>query len=395
MLNYFYTGTFVSAQTNVLPVIQSLELFDSLFIPYPFINERYGHTQFNWAGGMEHQTNTFLFNFHHELMAHELAHQWVGDMITCGNWHEIWLNEGFATYWTGLTYNYLFNGYYWPIWKRMQIDNIISLPDGSVYCSDTTSVSRIFDGRLSYQKGAMLLHMLRWVIGDSAFYTGMKNYLTDANLAFGYACSDDFITHMEAVSDTSLTEFFNDWLYGEGHPIYSIACIISEPDNDMSLTINQTQSHNSVSFFEMPVPLEFKDATHDTIVVFGNSFSGQQYSVNVGFKPDSMKFDPDMWLVAIIDTVLIIQPLPLDPPAVSSIIAFPNPVTDFLNIDFNGIKPQNIEIFDVRGVLVNSLVSADTSGTGVKINFSGIAQGIYCLKVILGNETFIRKIIKI
>jgi len=120
ILNYSYPESLADAQLYSSDIIPSMELFDSLFIIYPFVNERYGMTQFNWGGGMEHQTMTFLHNFGFELMTHELAHQWVGDMITCSNWHDIWLNEGFATYWTGLSYNFLFNGYWWPIWKRMQ-----------------------------------------------------------------------------------------------------------------------------------------------------------------------------------------------------------------------------------------------------------------------------------
>lgn len=391
VLNYVYPETFASAQTNVLPVIQSLELYDSLFILYPFSNERYGHTQFNWAGGMEHQTNTFLFYFQHELMAHELAHQWVGDMITCGNWHDIWLNEGFATYWTGLTYNYLFSGYYWPNWKQMQIDNIVSQPDGSVYCSDTTDINRIFDGRLSYQKGGMLLHMLRWVIGDSAFYTGMKNYLSDANLAYGYACSDDFIAHMDAAGDTDLTEFFNDWLYGEGYPTYSISCVCSAINNDISVAINQSQSHASVSYFEMPVSIEFMDATHDTVVKFINGFSGQQYTINIGFKPDSVKFDPDMWLVAVLDTIILNIPEYLEQGTVS---VFPNPVSDFLTVEFSGHQIRNADIYDIRGKLILS-ISKSTVADKLSIKMNDLSGGIYLLKAILDDKVVIKKIAKI
>jgi aminopeptidase N len=391
ILNYVYPETYAAAQANVLPVIQSMELYDSLFIPYPFMNERYGHTQFNWAGGMEHQTNTFLIHFQHELMAHELSHQWVGDMITCGNWHDIWLNEGFATYWTGLTYNFLFNGYYWPIWKKNQIDNIVSAPDGSVYCSDTTSVSRIFNGRLSYAKGGMLLHMLRGVIGDSAFFAGMKNYLSDANLAYGYACSDDFITHMEAASDTTLTEFFNDWLYGEGYPIYAINCEYSIVNDDLTVTINQSQSHSSVSYFEMPVPLEFRNAANDTIVVFNNSFYGQQYIIDVGFIPDSVKFDPEMWLVATVDTVLLNI---TDYESDGTINVFPNPVSDFLNVDFAGTNISSVQIMDVRGMLVKSIEITSSSKSSV-IDLSGVAKGVYLLKVTTEENTFLKKIVKL
>ncbi|HNW97624.1 MAG TPA: M1 family aminopeptidase [Bacteroidales bacterium] len=391
VLNHVYPENYSNALSNALNVVPSLELYDSLFIPYPYSNERYGQTQFNWGGGMEHQTNTFLCDFGHELMAHELAHQWVGDMITCGNWHEIWLNEGFATYWTGLTYNFLFNGVYWKQWKQIQIDDIVSQPDGSVYCTDTTSVNRIFDGRLSYKKGGMLLHMLRWVIGDSAFFAGMKNYLTDADLAYNYACSDDFITHMETAGDTDLTEFFNDWLYGEGYPTYAINCYVSSSGNDMTIVINQSQSHSSVSYFEMPVPLEFKNATHDTIVVFNNSFSGQQYALNLGFRPDSVKFDPELWIVSANNIANVSTP---EIDYVESINIFPNPAEDILNIDYKGMNIESIEIYDVKGSLIKSIITEGMNGY-LDIDISSFAEGIYSVKIKSADKIFYRKISKI
>ena len=391
ILNYVFPENITDAQTYSKDVILSMELFDSLFITYPFANERYGMTQFKWGGGMEHQTMTFLVNFGFELMTHELAHQWVGDMVTCGNWHDIWLNEGFATYWTGLSYNYLFNGYYWPFWKQMQIDDITSEPDGSVYCIDTTNIGRIFDSRLSYEKGAMVLHMLRWTIGDSAFYSGFKNYLTDTNSAYGYACSSDFITHMENASGISLTEFFNDWLYDEGYPIYSISCSFSPTDNNVQVTINQTQSHASVSFFEMPVPLEFKDATHDTIIVFDNTFSGQQYTVDPGFRPDSVLFDPELWIVTTNDTVIMNVD---EYSEMQNILVYPNPVTDFLNIDISGLKVEDAGIYDIRGKFVHSAFVMNSQGI-LQINMKNLSSGIYFLKAMIDDKSLVKKITKL
>jgi aminopeptidase N len=390
IFNHTYPEYFVQGQSDAQSIVNVMELYDSLFIPYPFIKERYGMTQFGWGGGMEHQTNTFINSFAYEVMAHELAHQWTGDMITCGNWHEIWLNEGFATYWTGLSYEHLFNGYYWPIWKHNQISYITSQPDGSVYCADTTDVNRVFDSRLTYSKGAMILHMLRWVIGDSAFYAGMKGYLTDTNLAYNYACSDDFITHMETASGKNLTEFFSDWLYNQGYPIYAINCSLASTTDDIQVTINQTQSDPSVSFFKLPVPLKFKDATHDTIIVFDNTFSGQQYTINPGFKPDSILFDPELWIVSANDTVIMNT---IEYSLQQNILVYPNPVTDFLQVHFSGYHFQHAEIYDIRGMLVRSANQLTAQGE-LKIKMSDLANGIYFLKATFDNKDLIRKITK-
>jgi aminopeptidase N len=392
VLNYIFPECIADAQNRMPALIQSMELYENLFTPYPFAKERYGHAQFGRGGGMEHQTMSFVNSFAQELLAHELAHQWTGDMITLGNWHEIWLNEGFATYWQGLTYYYLYP-VYWHGWLQTQITKITSQPNGSVYCYDTTDFNRIFDGRLSYSKGAMLLHMLRWVIGDSAFYTGMKSYLSDTNLTYKYACSDNFISHMETASDTTLTEFFNDWLYGEGYPKYSILCNVSSTSNDIQLTINQTQSDpSSVSFFKMPVPVKFKDATHDTIIVFKNTFSGQQYNINLGFRPDSVIFDPDLWIVSANDTTILGTK---EYNFSNEISVFPNPVSDFLNINCSGRQFQKAEIYDINGRLVHTIISNISANTNYKINLSDLSRGIYFLKAIIDNDVLIKKITKL
>jgi aminopeptidase N len=169
VLNYVYPEDLTYAQSNTPGIISIIQLYDSLTITYPFFKEKYGHCQFGWGGGMEHQTMTYLVSFDYSLMAHECAHQWFGDMVTCGSWEDIWLNEGFATYWQGMTVEH-YDPSNWMGWKQSQRDYIISQPDGSVLCTDTTDVGRIFDGRLTYSKGAYLLHMLRWTVGDAAFF---------------------------------------------------------------------------------------------------------------------------------------------------------------------------------------------------------------------------------
>jgi len=259
VLNYVYPEDSVMLRTRAAEVLPSITLFEDLFTPYPFRAEKYGQAQFGWGGGMEHQTMTFLGKgaFNVETMAHELAHQWFGDMITCGSWQDIWLNEGFATYCAGLRYENI-DQFYWPIWKNNVISFVCYKPDGSVFCDDTTTVDRIFDSRLSYCKGAMLLHMLRWVVGDEDFFSGVQNYLNDPALQHGFALTPDFIAHMEASSGRDLTGFFNDWYTGQGFPTYSVS-YSQLPDYTVSVSIAQSQSHASVNFFELPVPLQFKE----------------------------------------------------------------------------------------------------------------------------------------
>jgi len=176
ILNFVYPENLEKAKTETPVTAEMIALYNRLIGEYPFADEKYGHAQFGWGGGMEHQTMSFMYNFGFELVAHELAHQWFGDYITCGSWQDIWLNEGFATYLSGLVYENLLDGYWWPQFKKLNVERIVSQPGGSVYVKDTTNIETIFSGRLSYSKGAWILHMLRWTLGDEAFFEGMKSY---------------------------------------------------------------------------------------------------------------------------------------------------------------------------------------------------------------------------
>lgn len=294
ILNYVYPEDVAAAQSQTAAMVPVMEFYDSLLVTYPFANEKYGQCEFDWGGGMEHQTMTFCTGFDEPLLAHELAHSWFGNKVTCGSWEDIWLNEGFATYMEGLTQQSLYPQN-WQSWKQDYLNYIVSDPGGSVKVSDTTDVNRIFDSRLTYAKGAYLLHMLRWKLGDAAFFTALKNYLNDPQLAYGFAKTPDLKQRLESASGQDLTAFFNQWYYNEGYPTYNIRWYTL--GKTFNARIKQTQSHPSVSYFQMPVPIQLKDATHDTTVVFNNTANGQWFAVNLSFIPTQVVLDPQLWLI--------------------------------------------------------------------------------------------------
>ncbi len=374
IVNYVYPESLSSAQSSTGVTVDIMNLFTQLFEEYPFADEKYGHAQFGWGGGMEHTTVSFMGGFSRDLIAHELAHQWFGNKITCGSWKDIWLNESFATYLTGLTTENLDGDAAFKNWRIFNINSAISQPDGSVYLSDadTTSVSRIFNGRLSYRKGAVVLHMLHKKLGDAVFFQGMKNYLTDPNLAYGYAKTPDFISKMESASGMDLTEFFNDWIYNQGHPSYSLKWYQPQSDQ-LKITLNQTQSHSSVSFFEAPLPVKVIGTNNEELdLILDNSYNGEEFLENVSFTVASIQIDPDFHLISSNNSsVLNID----DEFANNSFTIYPNPTAGELVIENpNDQKIKNIMIYNTLGQLVLQQQSDS-------INVSEFTSGVYYIKI--------------
>jgi aminopeptidase N len=371
ILNYIYPEYLTTAQLKRAETPDIMSFYNKKFITYPFASEKYGHAQFGWSGGMEHQTMSFMNNLDYELVAHEMAHQWFGDYITLASWHDIWLNEGFATYLTGLVFENLQNGVWWPGWKSNQVSRITSSAGGSVYVADTTDIYRIFNGRLSYSKGAYLLHMLRWEMGDELFFLGMKNYLTDPTIANGFASQEKFVKHMEAASDTSLTEFFKDWYYGEGYPIFQLT-YFPDPLNPMKqkLRISQSQSYPSVSFFEVTVPVRIWKEGKSTDLRLKLTRQNQEFAISD--QPfDKLEFDPDQWLIAKADRVLAVQSVSLNND-IQIISDYVSKKIRVLLPDYTG--REELRILDLAGKVIR-IVPLDTYDS--EIDIQSIPQGLY------------------
>jgi aminopeptidase N len=253
VLNYCYPENKSDWQAASSNTAAALQLYSRLFGAYPFIKEKYGQAQFNWGGGMEHQTMSFIYATDFELVNHEMAHQWFGDKLTCGSWADIWLNEGFAVYLSGLCYQNL-QPEWWLSFRNTCLGPIRAYGlHGSVSCTDTNSVPRIFSGVLSYKKGAYLLHMLRWELGDSVFFAALRSYVNDTALTYSFTKTQMLERHLEAESGKDLSGFFAKWFYGQGYPSYALDW--SQKGNALSCRLSQTTSDTSVSFYGMHVPV--------------------------------------------------------------------------------------------------------------------------------------------
>ena len=268
---------------------------------YPFIAEKYGHAQFQFGGGMEHQTCTSLGAFSEFVVAHELMHQWWGDMVTCRDFHHIWLNEGFATYGEALWAEA--NGGYAAYKADIDINQYLGA--GSVWVPDATDENRVFDSNLSYDKGSWVLHMLRHVLGDEVFFDALLAYRS----TWGYksATTEDFRDVCEAVSGRDLHAYFQQWVYGEYYPVYR-ATWTSAPAGggfDVTVTLQQTQTWQ---LFKMPVDLTVTTGSGATTFVANDSLASQVFVLHVADAPTLVEVDKDGWILKLLDQVVVEPP---------------------------------------------------------------------------------------
>jgi hypothetical protein len=401
IINYLYpetNTTTTQTQLGVTPTI--INYYESILEPYPFRTEKYGHAQFGWNGGMEHTTVSSMGSFGRDLIAHEMAHQWFGDKITCGTWNDIWLNEGLTEYMSGLVYEYLDGAAAFVAWKNNKISGpgnpyaITNSPSGATYLTDAeaSNVGRIFSSRLTYNKGAMIAHMLRWKLGDVKFFQGLKSYLADPALAYGYAVTANLKSHLEAADNgNSLTEFFNDWLYNQGYPTYTITAQ-NWGAGQAKISVNQTQSHSSVSFFEMPLEIRLTGSGSQVLDVVVNNTANaqdlsnaQEFIVSVPFVVTGVAFDPNKHIISKNNTATLgTENFDMN----SAISVYPVPSVNELTIQFpNNVTLYKVEIYNNLG----QLLKTDFNNV---LDISGLSSGVHFLKIETSEGLFHKNFIK-
>lgn len=328
ILNYIYDnpGTLPNFQADIDETVDMMEEFSELFGPYPFADEKYGHCMAPFSGGMEHQTMTTQGFFNRDLTAHELGHQWFGDHVTCSYWREIWLNEGFASYSEYLFREQIQNGNALG-WMNATHTNVMSSPGGSVNVPDTTDVSRMFSGRLTYDKGAAILHTMRSIINnDSLFFSGLRLYLQ--TYGGSTASVPQFKALMENHSGLNFSDFFQEWYYGEGFPTFSIEYL--HLNDTLWLSVSQTTSvPTSVPFFHVPLELRVQRPSGDTVVRMNLTQPTSTAIVPCTGSLTGLIIDPNQWLINQDGSITMNGSLSMTEWK-NALQPYPNPTTDRL-----------------------------------------------------------------
>lgn len=295
---YMFPESVIGAAPVHAKVKNMLATFAQQWGEYPFVNEKYGHAQFTFGGGMEHQTCTSLGVYNESVVAHELGHQWWGDHITCRTFHHIWLNEGFATY-SEAVWSEANGG---AAAYHADIDQNRFFGPGTVYVPSLASESRIFDSNLSYNKGSWVLHMLRHVLGDATFLAALQQYYTQ--FSNSTATTEDFRDVCEVVSGRDLDAFFAQWIYGEYYPAYRLGWSSapgSGGGHDVTVTLDQTQTWQ---LFNMPLDLRITTTSGDQTFVVRDSLASQTFVLHVADAPLEVALDPDGWVLKTVESVV-------------------------------------------------------------------------------------------
>lgn len=369
-----------------------IEKLSELFGLYPFYKEKYGHSQATIGGGMEHATMTTLVSFDEKLVAHELVHQWFGDNVTCATWSDIWLNEGFATYGHILLQEKLPTLFPNSAASEMNglHQHIMSAPGGSVYVplSESYNEGRIFNDRLSYNKGAAVIHNLRFEMqSDTLFFNTLKAY--QQRYKDSFAATSDFKQVAEQVSSKNLTQFFNQWIYGEGYPTFSVIYYKLGSDT-LVLNINQTVSMPEITqIFKGLMEYKISSSQGDTIIKVNQTSNTQTFKFFYSKIPSGIEVDPNNWVINA-DGVVIKNADSILPEPVGVKI-FPNPARSTVKIEFAKAFYSTLRIIDLNGRIVQTNnLSKSTSVHNIHV---GLPAGTYFFMLIGTSGKITKKVI--
>ncbi|NEM96701.1 M1 family aminopeptidase [Pontibacter burrus] len=386
IVNYIYKGALPVFKPEIDLTASFMAHFSELFSPYPFATEKYGHSMAPIGGGMEHQTMTTQSTFTTTLTAHELAHQWFGDNVTCATWQDIWLNEGFASYAEYLALQQI-STLKAETWMNDAHGRAKTAMKGSLRVPDTTDVSRIFNYNLTYKKGAAVVHMLRHEINnDALFFQALRNY--QAKFSGKTATTADLQQVMEETTGKDLGYFFRQWYEGEGYPLFSLQW--NQIGKKLILKLQQSATGNT-PFFRTDVTFQFQTSNGLQSVRVTQEQPVQYFVFEVAETFTSIEIDPANYILK--EVRQIIKDPNLQQPETKPIV-YPNPVsTNSITITDIPFAATEVIIFDRIGrkVSTNKLGGQAT----IPLEITTLPAGLYFVRLSDGRSTATTSFLKL
>jgi len=275
-----------------------LDFYEQAFGPYPFDREKYGMVKANPNGGMENQTITAIHQFNparQRLFAHELSHQWAGDEVTNATFHFSYLNEGLATYMTAL---YIEHSQGKKKFKEY-LESLRPEKAGAVEVQKILVPDSVYDTQRVYYKGAWFFHMLRNMMGDSAFFASLRQYFSRNE--YSIVSSDSLLKTFQRNSSESLNAFFNSWLKNAALPKIKSMLMPAEPGKppyQYRLVLSQEQTRAPYYYF-LPLRFAFRNpARQDSLLRVRFFAKSQTFNFTFPSQIDTFQVDPgNDWLL--------------------------------------------------------------------------------------------------
>lgn len=404
LVSYVYPETEQQDLNDLAFTRKVFPYFEQLLGPYPFSGEQYGHVKTPMGGAMEHQTMSFMGDLSKPFIAHELAHQWFGNKITCGSWRDIWLNEGFATYFEALAIQKLEGENAFRGFLSSLVDAAKKARGGTIYTPENPEANRIFNYGLSYAKGAMVLRTLRLQMGDSAFRKGIRKYLQAPDLQYQQATTPDFRRIMASVTDQPLKAFFDDWIYEGGFPNYKVNWA-NKPDGGVLIKVEQSRLHSSAGPFNLErVPFRIEGSKNqDTTLYLPITEAQHQFDVDqIPFKEaENIQVDPRQRILS--SSQVTFSPAIIGDTTASQtglkVEVQPNPFRARTTITIQAPEIPSVSLYNLNGkrvqtFLLNQPTQEEKKATfQLTLNGNRIRPGIYLLKVQVNGEQKIRKML--
>jgi aminopeptidase N len=296
---YTFPNHLDDAKIDFKDTPKMIAFFSKTFGEYPFIKEKYGVAEFLWQmGAMEHQTITGIGsnfvggkNFFEDVYVHELAHHWWGNAVGPASWKDIWLNEGFATYSEAL--------YIESKSGKEALQSTMLSKFSDEFSNTLYDPGKNLFSPTVYDKGAWVLHMLRWEVGDSIFFEILRTYFE--KYKYKNASTSDFIRVCENLSKRDLTKFFDQWVFtGKENIQLDYKWVIKkEPDGKNLIVLNLSQHQENYSPFEfkLEVKLEY-DGDKSYTKIFNINEKEMTIEILVDEPPNQLILDPNNWLLA-------------------------------------------------------------------------------------------------
>jgi len=389
-----------------------LYLFSELIGIYPFKNEKYGYCIAGHPlGAMENQTmstmgyramdttsNLYLGWLYIWYVAHELAHSWFGNYVALEKWNDVWIKEGMASYFEYIALQNLESQSRADYWMNYVHNSIKLMPGGTIYFPDSVPLnySNLFDVRLTYNKAGAIGHLLRYEVNDDTLYfRTLRNFLS--TYAHSHASTEDFKFIFETTTGKDFTDFFNQWVYGEGYPIFDLKW--HQQNDVLFIESIQTTSTSTTPLFKTHFDLKLNYASGgDTIVRLYQGANTENFSICVSNIVESIQFDPDIWLINENTVSLGIDENIKNNTLLFSV--YPNPTTGELRIrrervdEWASGQVIEIDVFDVFGRKQKAESRRQKAEREVVIDISHLSQGIYILRITADGNIYTKKVIK-